>query len=256
MAGRVYKSRIIPVTVGSGELEETFNVHEELLTNHSEYFQAALNSRFIEGQNKSIRLEEHDPSAFDLLVQYLYKGHYSIPDWPDSRVSWKGKKLGLDTQIKAYLLGDKVIATAFKAHIITTLAKYDFPDPTGVPMPEFITAARKVYEYASVSNTAELKQVLVFLCAAGLGAQCGWSKNDRMALAESGLSEFITDVLGEVIYPFPPLPSSKLTILQVRAKPRPAKRAPSWTFDECEEPVPLGEWSQGHEATLGTNIMF
>ena len=63
------ESPLIPLTIGGGEEQRIFYIHETLLTTASEYFKTALRSSFSEGQQKTYYLPEDDPCAFRAFVQ-------------------------------------------------------------------------------------------------------------------------------------------------------------------------------------------
>ena len=73
-----YKPLPIPIFVGEGNQQRVFYAHELLLTTSSEYFRTALQSNFIEGQQKTCHFPEDDPRTFDVFLQYLYKGNWSL----------------------------------------------------------------------------------------------------------------------------------------------------------------------------------
>ncbi|OBT65772.1 hypothetical protein VE03_03398 [Pseudogymnoascus sp. 23342-1-I1] len=61
------------VTVYVGPREKRYSVHKALLTSQSEYFEKALNGKFKEADEQTIRLPEDSPDAFDLLIGWLYQ---------------------------------------------------------------------------------------------------------------------------------------------------------------------------------------
>ena len=70
-------------------------------------------------------------------------------------------------------------------------------------MHELLRVARTVYECASATRAEAIRNMLAVHCAERTGEDDGWSppfwtKDARAALAERGLSEFITDVLMKV----------------------------------------------------------
>jgi len=202
MAATYYKSPAIVITVGSITQQQSFTVHEDLLLRESEYFRIALKSQFIEGQSKTFRLAEDDPQAFDIFVQYLYTGSYSMPERLFEGYN-NPEELWLETQAKAYLLGDKLIAMGFRTEIIRCL-----DDQLGKKPPSMhvlLKVAEDIYDEASATDAKAIKGVLADHCAERMGRAWGlgtcpvWTRQDRTALVESGLSEFIVDILGKVI---------------------------------------------------------
>ena len=56
-------------------------IHEDLICNKSSYFRGAFRGGFIESANKSIHLEDEDPSIFKIVVEWLYNGSIQCKDW-------------------------------------------------------------------------------------------------------------------------------------------------------------------------------
>jgi len=218
MAATYYKSPAIVITVGSITQQQSFTVHEDLLLRESEYFRIALKSQFIEGQSKTFRLAEDDPQAFDIFVQYLYTGTYNMPEKLFEGYS-NSEELWLDTEAKAYLLGDKLIAMGFRTEIIRCLDNQLRKKPPSMHV--LLRVAEEIYDNASATDAKAIKAVLADYCAermgqaGALGTSPVWTREDRTALVESGLSEFITDVLGKVSSLFTFLCTIWLTVMQL-----------------------------------------
>ncbi|OAF56647.1 hypothetical protein VC83_07193 [Pseudogymnoascus destructans] len=66
------------VTVYVGPREKRYSVHKALLTSQSEYFERALNGKFKEADEQTIRLPEDSPDAFDLLIGWLYQNQIPV----------------------------------------------------------------------------------------------------------------------------------------------------------------------------------
>ena len=66
------------VTVYIGPREKRYSVHKALLTSQSEYFEKALNGKFKEADEQTIRLPEDSPDAFDLLIGWLYQNQIPV----------------------------------------------------------------------------------------------------------------------------------------------------------------------------------
>ena len=196
-------SRTIPVIVGSGNDQKTFNIHEELLVKASYYFNVVLKSYFIEGQTQTVRLEEDDPGAFDLFAQYLYRGYYETESGQTEEGDGSAEQRW-ELQSRAYVLGDKLLATGFKAYIVKALR--DQFDMVGVAMHGLLGMATMVYDCTPAGDNEEIRDVLADYCAENMGDRRpprtivlrGWTEDDRKALVASGLEDFIVDVLGKV----------------------------------------------------------
>ncbi|KFY01007.1 hypothetical protein O988_02967 [Pseudogymnoascus sp. VKM F-3808] len=66
------------VTVYVGPREKRYSVHKALLTSQSEYFEKALNGKFKEADEQTIRLPEDSPDAFNLLIGWLYQNQIPV----------------------------------------------------------------------------------------------------------------------------------------------------------------------------------
>ena len=69
---------IVRVNVGVHPEQKTYFVHKALLCHYSEFFQAALNSPFVEGKSthgvQTVALDEESPTLFDRVYNWLYSG--------------------------------------------------------------------------------------------------------------------------------------------------------------------------------------
>ena len=102
-----------PLTIGDGEEQRIFYIHETLLTTASECFKTALSSSFSEGQQKTCYLPEDYPCAFRAFVQYLYKGEYNVRTvWPFGEGG--GQQSWCLLHAECFALGNKLLAPAFK----------------------------------------------------------------------------------------------------------------------------------------------
>lgn len=202
MADQWYMSPVIRITVGVVRDQKAFNVHQDLLALESEYFKVGLNSDFAEGRSKTFKLEKDDPEAFELFVQYLYNGTYALkPSDAPNRL-----ELLYDLQARAYILGDKLIANGFKAAITSTF-KHQFTHD-GISMMDLINVAKMVYEGTLATKSQDFRDALVDQCAERFGRfhdhweppaiRNQWTRDEMTALVESGLDEFVIDVLQEV----------------------------------------------------------
>jgi BTB/POZ domain len=63
------------VTLVVGPDQRLFAAHEDVLA-HSQFFQAACRSQFLESHAKRINLPEESPEILSSVLEYLYKGDY------------------------------------------------------------------------------------------------------------------------------------------------------------------------------------
>lgn len=89
------------IEVVVGEDASLWVIHKKLLCAQSSFFQAAINSRFREGTERRVVLEEDDNDAFSIFVQWLYSGFFTT--------------ISLRILLHAYVLGDKLGASSFQS---------------------------------------------------------------------------------------------------------------------------------------------
>lgn len=69
------------ITVLVGPTKEKFTVYENLLRASSQFFRAALNKQWVEGQLRTIEFPEEEPAVFELFVDWLTSGHFDSKTW-------------------------------------------------------------------------------------------------------------------------------------------------------------------------------
>lgn len=110
----------ITVVVGSGDKEQTFYCHEELVTTHSDFFAAAMRKEWVEGQDRIVRLPEYDPDYFKMFASFLYTGAiHSLADGDydvEELKDWEYQRLAL-----AWTLGNKLICVAFQDAVVDAI---------------------------------------------------------------------------------------------------------------------------------------
>ena len=123
-------SPIVTVTVGTGDAQQSFSLHQDLLIQKSEFFKSALHEYFSAGKTKSVTLEDENPELFDQFAKHLYTG--KIPPTP------------FENQIQAYLLGEKLLATDFKSDLIFDI-ETSLANQPNLTVDEVISCGRLIY---------------------------------------------------------------------------------------------------------------
>ncbi|KAK5172962.1 uncharacterized protein LTR77_003084 [Saxophila tyrrhenica] len=59
--------------------ETRYTIHKDLLTSASPFFAAALNGKFTESLDQTVRLPEEKPEIFEWFLQWLYTGTLKTP---------------------------------------------------------------------------------------------------------------------------------------------------------------------------------
>lgn len=102
---------MITVKVGLGPA--TYRIHESLLRHHFDKFRKALSDCWKEGEERTVGLEDLEPAAFDVFVDWLYTNKI-----PMSRDEWLKQTVGEDDnlyycresvlRLKTYVLADRL----------------------------------------------------------------------------------------------------------------------------------------------------
>ena len=198
-----HKSAIVTVSVGSGDHQQDFHLHQDLLEKNSEFFVSACHEWFMTGQTKSIELPDDKPEIFDAFPRHIYNDN----------------ELGcatIEENIEAYLLGEMLIAPSFKeklyADIEYGLGWLDLGADVVIGLAEMVYAR-------TLSADDGLRLTLATYFAAKSGKKncthCGLTECShrpspvfgvaaRMMLAQCGNDEFVADVLGQYFAPYFP----------------------------------------------------
>lgn len=196
----------ISIYVGKGIQQHVFYAHELLLTTTSDSFRTALQSNFIEGQQKKCHFPEDDPRTFHAFVQYLYGGCWdlrlvqpsSLDDWQEWHV----------LRTRCFVLANKLLAASVKKYAVYRSACFLQPAKVDQPtMSTMLTMSDIVYRGTLPKDGGAMRDLLAAYCASRLGTNgqearkevAGlWDTTDRRALAESQQVEFIADVMCKV----------------------------------------------------------
>lgn len=95
------------ITVLVGEEEKRFIIHQDAVCAKSKFFQAACSTRWLEGQERIVRLRDVDPTVFQAYSRWVYSGKISGPNCiGSSNASDKTAEKSL--LIELHILGDKL----------------------------------------------------------------------------------------------------------------------------------------------------
>merc|ERR1712051_964674 len=59
--------------------DKQFYVHQRILRERSEYFEAILHNDCIEKRNKMLKIDDFQPNEVEIFLRYLYNGTLSTP---------------------------------------------------------------------------------------------------------------------------------------------------------------------------------
>ncbi|TGO39278.1 hypothetical protein BHYA_0057g00460 [Botrytis hyacinthi] len=80
-------NEMVTFVAGTGDKQETFQIHKQIACENSEVWNRAFNSVFVEGQTQTYRIEDTGPEVFRLLTQWVYRekfDHIHSGDWDAS----------------------------------------------------------------------------------------------------------------------------------------------------------------------------
>lgn len=111
-----------------GPNEESFSIHEKLISSCSPFFDTALEGPWKEASEHSVKLPEDEPEVFTLYVRWLYSGQINplsdqagLNKITGDKLKLTGKELADHeyTQLfKACFLADKLLDTGFHDAVI------------------------------------------------------------------------------------------------------------------------------------------
>jgi hypothetical protein len=156
------------VTVEIGPEHATYRIHKALLVHHSDYFRNALRACWKEGEEKQVILDDLEPSAFDVFVDWLYTKRI-----PKTEQQWLMPEPGEEMypyncrmnllRLKAYVVADRLGAQELLQAINNN---YVDDASKGPPWYEEI-----IYAFANIPSERRILKVLV-------AAHCTYSQAD------------------------------------------------------------------------------
>ncbi|KAH6639639.1 hypothetical protein C7974DRAFT_410597 [Boeremia exigua] len=111
-----------------GHESTPYYVHKSLLTQHSEYFQRALNGSWKEAEEGVITLEDVECNTFDIFVEWLYtqKVPKKYSEWLKDTLTpdiWQRKAVQMAI-VKACHFGDRFLVSEFGRIVERTFICY------------------------------------------------------------------------------------------------------------------------------------
>jgi len=143
------------VTLYVGEDRTAFQVHEDLLCEHSAVFKAPFGSNFREASDRTMSLPEDDAGSFEYLVHWLYTQRYTIPapEEPAPTNSTKHYKFGSQA-LHLFVLADKYDVSGLKQYICVQLLE---KAGDGYRPPHLSTI---FYAYKNLPEKSSMREIL------------------------------------------------------------------------------------------------
>ncbi|KAK4952681.1 hypothetical protein LTR10_009487 [Elasticomyces elasticus] len=113
-------TRTVAVHVGDGTRMKTFDVYQDVVVRHSEFFKAALKPEtWKEGQERSVSLPEDHAKYFEIFFHFLNSGRvFSDRDDynTETKVDYEWFQL-----INCWALGHKLLSTSFRDAVLDAI---------------------------------------------------------------------------------------------------------------------------------------
>lgn len=130
---RTLTSPIVKIVAGKPEESQTFEIHRDLLCQHSKYFRAALTGKFKESENGLITLDDISIGTLKSFTGWLYFG--KLQDHPDTSTdkhetqetenprgnNTSSRGLSLKELVDIWIFGDRVIIPALQNDALDAL---------------------------------------------------------------------------------------------------------------------------------------
>jgi hypothetical protein len=151
------------ITVDIGPDHTLYRIHKPLLLHHSGYFRKALRNCWKEGEERKVTIDDIEPEAFDIFVDWLYtcKIPKTLGEWapplvqpsPTGKVLLGRDRAGHTLAVKAYVVADRLdtpelwygINSMFVEELVAVPPWYD----------------SVIYAFANVPSERRLLQLMV-----------------------------------------------------------------------------------------------
>jgi hypothetical protein len=129
-----------------------------LISHHSPFLEAACSRDSKEGRTNRIKLQDYDATVFALFVEWMYYGDYAIAPLSVSSVDSVGSA---NIDARCWVLGDKLLCTAFKNHAMSRLYK----ECTAAIFNRGVTTCDIRYACSNSRTDSKLRKIYVALFA-------------------------------------------------------------------------------------------
>jgi hypothetical protein len=143
----------------------TWSLLKRLISYYSPFLAAACLRDFKERRKNRIQLPDDDPVVFALFVEWMYYGEYSVaPLWLPIRV----ENDGISVHARCWVLGDKLLSTEFKNHVMSRLYAQHNAHIYSIP----ISTLNVQYACDNSAEDSKLRKLYVDFVATNFG-NCG-----------------------------------------------------------------------------------
>ena len=110
------------VTLLVGPEEHKMLVHGPQITAHSEFFTAALNKEWVEGQTREIKLPEDDPELMTYHIDHVYSNRLPTDVYTTGSPGFR-KKAGYKKLAQLYVLAKRLLDSRCRNRIIQEMLR-------------------------------------------------------------------------------------------------------------------------------------
>lgn len=118
------------ITVVVGEEKKEYILHKAYATKSSDFFKSATTGNWTEAKLKKVVLPSHDPSLFDVYIQWLYTGVIAAENLKVTTTSHGTKDpTGIQRYqclMKLYELGYYLMDTVFRNAVVTAVLDFQY----------------------------------------------------------------------------------------------------------------------------------
>ncbi|SMY22710.1 unnamed protein product [Zymoseptoria tritici ST99CH_1A5] len=184
--GSKFKGPLITIKAGAdADKYETFTVHETLIKDGHDFFRAALDKKWKEGQLREIDLPDDQPEVIGAFVEWLYTQNIAVtPTCQMKREESHEQHVRL---AHMYVFGEKIQNTAFRNAVISAILEaLDGTKGAGAYNP-VTNAVKIIYDGTLPGSTA--RKLMAYLHVEGGAAD--WFGKD----AKEHHPDFLFDVV-------------------------------------------------------------
>ncbi|KAF2167852.1 hypothetical protein M409DRAFT_21999 [Zasmidium cellare ATCC 36951] len=119
-----FSGGIVTIKAGTGEGQQTFSIHEDVIKENSPFFRAALDKKWKEGQARAVELPEDSPEVVAAYVDWCYSKEIMCKKAGSSN-EYTRLDIHREQWILAelYVFGEKVQDDSFCDSVMTALTE-------------------------------------------------------------------------------------------------------------------------------------
>ncbi|KAL1865163.1 hypothetical protein Daus18300_007289 [Diaporthe australafricana] len=164
------------VTIIVGHQKKRWSVHENLLSNKSEFFRASFRGGFRESKDGVLELPEDDPRVFELFVGWAYA--QPINDLNTSRMRILSRpddrKITIRDYIGLHAFGEKYMMERLQNEVANAIYDYYQSSPNKEPLSKDVE-----FVYNNTLAESKMRELMTFFSTFGLLSGFGGARHSR-----------------------------------------------------------------------------